>query len=45
LKKTGLKEKIELTGVGKYNLLEKIILERNFFGFGRGNHCWICGCQ
>jgi hypothetical protein len=39
LEKTGLKEKIELTEVGKYNLLEKIILERNFFGFGRGNHC------
>jgi len=30
LEKTGLKEKIELTEVGKYNLLEKIILERNF---------------
>jgi hypothetical protein len=30
LEKTGLKEKIELTEIGKYNLLEKIILERNF---------------
>ena len=30
LEKTGLKEKIELTEVGKYNLLGKIILERNF---------------
>jgi len=29
-KKKGLKEKIELTEVGKYNLLGKIILERNF---------------
>ena len=30
VEKTGLKEKIELTEVGKYNLVEEIILEKNF---------------